>query len=1066
MATPHERLGALFLEAVELEPTERDAFIARVRTDDHELAAKLIAMLAADADVATALRDNDDTATARTVAGSPGGSLRDSVPVIPGFRVTGRLGDGGMGTVYAGQQESPRRPVAIKVLAARSPDARIRFVAESEIMARLDHPGIARVLGAGEVDGELWLAMERVDGVTFDRVDRPLRERLELFAKLCDAVHHAHQKGVIHRDLKPSNVMVREDGRVAVLDFGVARLVEDGSNNTRAGELIGTPVYMSPEQARLRPDEVDASSDVYSLGVMFYEMCSGALPYDVRGLPLQAVMLKIVDDEPRRLGQRDPALRGNLEAIAASALAKRPADRYRSAAALADDVRRHLAGHAVLARTPSFAEQVVRFARRRPATAAVTVAIALATLGFAVIVTVLWFDAKRARDELSVRNDQSLLREARAEVAHDPEAALLAIGGLSKRADPWRARAIADEAKGRGIAQTTVHAHSAEVHAIEIVGDRVITAGFDGRVRLWTELAGTPRELLVAQTPIHLARPRPDGAAVAIAGEDGLLRVVDLDGRVLAELSGHAGHVKRALWSPDGAWLATGDDHGGVRLWANGQAPARSLPAGTAEIESLAVAANGVVAAGDIKGNLWRWSGEARREIVAGHGSIVGVWTDGDAVAAVTADGHLLRTRGDEPVVMTELGASCRHAAFVADGSAVVIGTRDGAVLRVEGGRIEHLGQLAGHVRVALSRDAQKIAAAGDGGDVEVWDRTTGRVVRLHGHDDRVRVFEFARGGKVLLTGDDEGIVRQWQLDAIPPTVLAGDGAIERFAVDGERIVAADRGGGLWAWTRAGARRSLGVAKGALTAFAAIRGGAVVGTANGEVIALGDSPTTHAIDGPVTAIATHDATCAAASASAITLFEPDLTIATAGTEVMTFEPHGRWLAAAGKDGVVRVWRVGEPTPFVELPGASANTRYLALAGDRLVAGGDDGKVRIWDRLEPSAQRVVAEHTGGVTALAANASWIVSAGRDHRIVRAGVAGGSQSVTIHNAIASLAVAPDGSVLATTQQRELVRWPARVASATTTDDGVLAVAYLAGAVPHWAAALADGAIALWEL
>ncbi|HEY0254972.1 MAG TPA: protein kinase, partial [Kofleriaceae bacterium] len=187
--TPHDRLSELFLEAVDLDSTERGSLIARVRIEDAALATKLIAMLAADADVATALRD-DDTATARTVAGSPAAIVQSAAPLIPGFRVTGVLGDGGMGTVYAGEQEAPRRPVAIKVLAARSPGARIRFVAESEIMARLDHPGIARVLGAGEVDGELWLAMERVDGVTFDRVARPLGERLAMFAAICDAVHH------------------------------------------------------------------------------------------------------------------------------------------------------------------------------------------------------------------------------------------------------------------------------------------------------------------------------------------------------------------------------------------------------------------------------------------------------------------------------------------------------------------------------------------------------------------------------------------------------------------------------------------------------------------------------------------------------------------------------------------------------------------------------------------------------------------------------------------------------------------------------------------------------------
>src|ERR1041385_2206631 len=162
-----------------------------------------------------------------------------------------------MGTVYVAQQDNPRRKVAIKILQSRSQGAFLRFQTEAEVMARIDRPAIARVLEAGEADGQPFLVMEFVDGVTLDAAvaKLPLRARLELFVAICDAVPHAHVHGVIHRDLKPSNVMVRDGSRPIVLDFGVARLVQDNPPGpTRAGELVGTPLYMSPEQARLRPD--------------------------------------------------------------------------------------------------------------------------------------------------------------------------------------------------------------------------------------------------------------------------------------------------------------------------------------------------------------------------------------------------------------------------------------------------------------------------------------------------------------------------------------------------------------------------------------------------------------------------------------------------------------------------------------------------------------------------------------------------------------------------------------------------------------------------------------------
>ncbi|MBE7453435.1 MAG: serine/threonine protein kinase [Kofleriaceae bacterium] len=453
-------------------------------------------------------------------------------PDIPGFRLLGVLGEGGMGTVYAGEQDAPRRPVAIKVLHATSTAALTRFFAEAEIMARLDHPGIAKVLEAGEADGHPYFVMERVEGVTLDAHVRAhalaTPARLRLFAALCDAIHHAHVKGVIHRDLKPSNVMVRDDGRIAVLDFGIARVADgagSSSGETRAGDLIGTPLYMSPEQARLRPDEVDARSDVYTLGVILYELVSDELPYDVRGRSLPDVARAICEAPPRPLGRHRAAWRGDLEAICDKALAKEPERRYASAAALGDDVRRHLEGATISARAPGLLEQVRRFARRRPGVTAAAAAAVVAGALFAVVVTLLWLEARdarrvaererarvaAARDQLEERTNLLVLDQARAALATDPTAALAALATLGERGvDAAAAWAIADEAWGLGAAHAVLRGHGDEARWVEPVAgaDRVVSAGYDGRALRWDGgAASAGAGALQVASPTIVARP-------------------------------------------------------------------------------------------------------------------------------------------------------------------------------------------------------------------------------------------------------------------------------------------------------------------------------------------------------------------------------------------------------------------------------------------------------------------------------------------------------------------------------------------------------------------------------
>jgi serine/threonine protein kinase len=422
------------------------------------------------------------------------------------YDILERLGAGGMGVVYRALQRDPTREVALKLMRPGLLSASLvrRFEHEAEILGRLQHPGIAQIYRAGRLRTDHatqpFLVMELIRGTPLidhaDKARLSRDQRLDLLARICDAVQHAHAKGIIHRDLKPANILVTDHapaegasassrfashGQPKILDFGVARVLQTDARatlaltaQTTAGEIVGTLAYMSPEQLATAGDSseaVDTRADVYALGVVMYQLLSGKLPIDLSGKTIAQAAPLILDREPPLLGTIDRALRGDIETIAAKALEKDRSRRYQSAAALAEDIRRALADAPILARPPTAYYQLSKFARRNRALVGGALTAVVLLIAGIIGTSIGLFRANQATEQATLREQEALTAAAQAERATS------FLTGMLASANPTASR-------GR---QITVR---------ELVDQTAARAAFD--------LAGQPH--VEATTRIALAR--------------------------------------------------------------------------------------------------------------------------------------------------------------------------------------------------------------------------------------------------------------------------------------------------------------------------------------------------------------------------------------------------------------------------------------------------------------------------------------------------------------------------------------------------------------------------------
>ncbi len=422
---------SLYHAVLTKEPGDRSSYLAAACADDPALQSEVESLLGyADSTLFGPAQHLQMQKLWNQIAGTPSAPL--SVPgTIGHYRILRLLGEGGMGAVYEAEQEQPRRTVALKIIkpGMAGPESLRRFEQECQALARLQHPGIAQIYEAGTADAgfgpQPYFAMEFVQGESLLQYAEShrlnARQRLELIAKVCEAVQHAHQRGIIHRDLKPGNILVDENGQPKILDFGVARVTDSDTQATRQtdlGQLVGTLEYMSPEQVLADPLELDTRSDVYALGVILFELLAGRLPYDIGRQLFEAARI-IREEDPRPLSSINRAFRGDIETIVAKALEKDKARRYPSAADLAADIYHYLKDEPIAARPPSTRYQLRKFVLRHRTLVAAIAAIFMVLVAGIVASTSETMRARRAEQRAVRERDRATAAEQAADKQRD-----------------------------------------------------------------------------------------------------------------------------------------------------------------------------------------------------------------------------------------------------------------------------------------------------------------------------------------------------------------------------------------------------------------------------------------------------------------------------------------------------------------------------------------------------------------------------------------------------------------------------------------------------------------------
>ena len=1116
MADKPKDIEAIFNAAVKkATEAERSAYLDAVCGDDNALRNRVEALLKAHQQAGDFLKipASDANVTIDSPAQIEGPGTK-----IGRYELLELIGEGGMGLVYLAEQKEPvKRRVALKIIKPGMDSKQViaRFEAERQTLALLEHSNIAHVFDAGTTEaGRPYFVMEYVEGKSItkycDQQKLSVEERLGLFRQVCEGVHHAHQKGIIHRDIKPSNILVTVRGQRAVpkiIDFGIAKAITQPLSGktayTEHGQLLGTPEYMSPEQAEMAYQDVDIRSDIYSLGVLLYELLAGVPPFDAERLReggIDHIQKVICEEEPRTPSARLTSLGDTAKAVAESrgtqiitltrrlhrelewipmkAMQKDRTRRYRSASELSDDIQNYLSGTPLIAGPESTIYWARKFVRKHAGSVTMVVLVGVAIVVGLVASIMMGCRAERARQQEAAARKQVEQALSRAENAEEVA---------------QTQRKIAEEQAGKYRNLSYVHGVAladAKYRERNLRSTRKLldSCPEDLRGWEWHRLNHIMDESLItiapSQTGLFSIALGPNGKRIASVTDGKDITIWDAEsGAEVLTFEESGKHFAGPLaFNPDGTRIVSGGRHRTasrgstptIKVWdtSNGR-ELMTLDGHEGRIRCVAVSPDGErIVSGSFDRTVKIWDASTGQELrtLSGHEDIV-------ICAAFSPDGREIASGGyDQTVRIWDTVTGEQLKAFHMDGQKVVavdyspdgeriaVGCGPGLIriLDTDTGQgitaaVNHVWYRSTVTSVDFSPDGTRLVSGSYDNTVRIWNADTGEeITTLVGHPYIVSKVAFTSDGKRIVSAGAVGGIKIWDANSDRKgTILSGhQGLVHQlaFTADGERLVSCSRDNTIKVWDVLGAREIMTISghDGPVVKVAVSPDGKrIVSGSVDKTLRIWDAGTGRELrkllghDGPVYSVA--------------------------------ISPDGTRIASGGVTDV-KVWDASTGEELMALHGHKAKGAIHSVAfspdGKRIVSTGSDKTIRIWDADTGKELRTLSGHKLLVcnALFTPNGERIVSAAYDGMIKIWDSATGDQLMTLighkESHIESLAISPDGKRIVSGSFATTKLWDTDTGAELMTISADHAVYALAFSPDGKTIAAASGSgIVLWE-